>query len=132
MSLTWLSWIAVLPKQSTRHFRNAPERVVPYIEHYCNSGDMVTRWGALFSAKSILQNRFCGHIFINEGASGHMLNQHYLSDMFPTRYNKAGDGHVDGTSSESKHNGLPFLDRIVKLDTATVTSVTQRRCISWQ
>jgi hypothetical protein len=98
-----------------------PERVVPHIEHYCNSGDMVTRWGALFSAKSILQNRFCGHIFINEGASGHMLNQHYLSDMFPIHHKKAGAGHAFGTSSESKHAGLPFLDRIVKLDTATVT-----------
>jgi hypothetical protein len=98
-----------------------PERVIAHIEHYCNSGDMVTRWGALFSAKSILQNRFCGHIFINEGASGHMLNQHYLSDMFPIHHRKAGDGHADGTSSEAQHDGVPFLERVVKLDTATVT-----------
>lgn len=98
-----------------------PERVVAHIEHYCNSGDMVTRWGALFSAKQILQNRFCGHIFINEGVTGHMLNQHYLSDMFPIHHKKAGAGHADGTSSEAKHHGVPFLDRIVKLDTATVT-----------
>ena len=98
-----------------------PERVVAHIEHYCNSGDMVTRWGALFSAKSILQNRFCGHIFINEGVTGHMLNQHYLSDMFPIHHKKAGAGHVAGTSSEDKHHGVPFLDRVVKLDTATVT-----------
>jgi hypothetical protein len=98
-----------------------PERVIPYIEHYCNSQDMVTRWGALYSAKSILQNRFCGHIFINEGASGHMLNQHYLSDMFPLHNRKAGAGHEAGTSSDSKHDGVPFLDRVVNLDTATVT-----------
>jgi hypothetical protein len=98
-----------------------PERVIAHIEHYCNSQDMVTRWGALFSAKSILQNRFCGHIFINEGASGHMLNQHYLSDMFPLHHRRAGAGHKEGTSSESKHHGMPFLDRIVNLDTATVT-----------
>jgi hypothetical protein len=98
-----------------------PERVIPYIEHYCNSQDMVTRWGALYSAKLILQNRFCGHIFINEGASGHMLNQHYLSDMFPIHHHRAGAGHVPGTSSEDKHYGVPFLDRIVNLDTATVT-----------
>ena len=98
-----------------------PERVVAHIEHYCNSGDMVTRWGALFSAKSILQNRFCGHIFINEGVTGHMLNQHYLSDMFPIHHKKAGAGHTEGTSSEAKHHGVPFLDRVVKLDTATVT-----------
>lgn len=98
-----------------------PERVIAHIEHYCNSQDMVTRWGALFSAKSILQNRFCGHIFINEGASGHMLNQHYLSDMFPIHHKRAGAGHRRGTSSEDKHHGLPFLDRIVNLDTATIT-----------
>ena len=98
-----------------------PERVVAHIEHYCNSGDMVTRWGALFSAKQILQNRFCGHIFINEGVTGHMLNQHYLSDMFPTHHKKAGAGHAQGTSSEAKHHGVPFLDRVVRLDTATVT-----------
>jgi hypothetical protein len=98
-----------------------PERVVPYIEHYCNSQDMVTRWGALYSAKAILQNRFCGHIFINEGASGHMLNQHYLQEMFPIHHKKAGSGHMPGTSSDSKHHGVPFLDRIVRVDTATVT-----------
>jgi hypothetical protein len=98
-----------------------PERVVPYIEHYCNSGDMVTRWGALYSAKEILQNRFCGHIFINEGVSGHMLNQHYLSDMFPLHHKKASAGHLPGTSSEDKHHGVPFLDRLVHLDTATIT-----------
>jgi hypothetical protein len=101
-----------------------PERVIPHIEHYCNSQDMVTRWGALYSAKSILQNRFCGHIFINEGASGHMLNQHYLSDMFPIHHKRAGAGHKAGTSSDSKHHQVPFLDRVVHLDTATVT---QRR-----
>ena len=90
-----------------------PERVIPHIEHYCNSQDMVTRWRALFSAKSILQNRFCGHIFINEGASGHMLNQHYLGDMFPIHHKKAGAGHAHSSSSDSKHHGLPFLDRFV-------------------
>ncbi|KAF1988966.1 hypothetical protein K402DRAFT_11862 [Aulographum hederae CBS 113979] len=98
-----------------------PERIIAHIEHYCNSQDMVTRWGALYSAKSILQNRFCGHIFINEGASGHMLNQHYLGDMFPLHHRRAGAGHARGTSSDSKHHGVPFLDRIVNLDTATVT-----------
>jgi hypothetical protein len=103
-----------------------PERVIPHIEHYCNSGDMVTRWGALFSAKSILSNRFCGHIFINEGASGHMLNQHYLSEMFPTttphQHPQAGTHygrrHLDYTE-------VPFLDRVVHLDTATITQRDQ-------
>lgn len=93
----------------------APERVISHIEHYCNSQDMVTRWGALYSAKSILQNRFCGHIFINEGVSGHMLNQHYLSKMFPI-----SDRQVNGLLRDANYQ-IPFLDRIVNLDTATVT-----------
>lgn len=110
------------PKKGPVISEYLPERVIPHIEHYCNSGDMVTRWGALFSAKSILSNRFCGHIFINEGASGHMLNQHYLSEMFPTATPKMhpqagthyGRRHLDYTE-------VPFLDRIVEVDTATVT-----------
>lgn len=103
-----------------------PERVIAHIEHYCNSQDMVTRWGALYSAKQILQNRFCGHIFINEGVSGHMLNQHYLSDLFPIHHRRAGSGHAPGTSSEDIHGGVPFLDRIVHLDTATITQRRQQ------
>jgi hypothetical protein len=50
-----------------------------------------------------------------------MLNQHYLSDMFPIHHHRAGAGHAPGTSSEDKHHGVPFLDRVVNLDTATVT-----------
>lgn len=50
-----------------------------------------------------------------------MLNQHYLSDMFPLHHKRAGAGHRHGTSSDSMHHGMPFLDRIVHLDTATVT-----------
>jgi hypothetical protein len=99
-----------------------PERVIPYIEHYCNSEDMVTRWGALFSAKQILQNRFCGHIFINDGQSGHMLNQHYLSQMFPLP-KPYTNGVANGTERSTV---VPFLDRIVKLDTATVTQRKQQ------
>jgi hypothetical protein len=49
-----------------------------------------------------------------------MLNQHYLGDMFPIHH-KAGAGYAHGTSSDSKHHGLPSLDRFVNLDTATVT-----------
>jgi len=101
------------PKKSISAMQ--PERVISHIEHYCNSQDMVTRWGALYSAQSILQNRFCGHIFINEGVSGHMLNQHYLSKMFPI-----SDRQVNGLLKD-EHYQIPFLDRIVNLDTATVT-----------
>ena len=93
-----------------------PKRVIPHIEHYCNSEDMVTRWGSLYSARAILDNRFCGHIFINEGATGHMLNQHYLARMFP--------------KSEAQtildRGALPFLERTVDVDTATVAKRDRR------
>ncbi len=102
-----------------------PKRVIPYIEHYCNSEDMVNRWGALYSAKQILQNRFCAHIFISDGSSGHMLNQHYLGKMFPV----AGphDTIVDGVTENDNYCGreVAFLDHVVKLDTATVTQRKQ-------
>jgi hypothetical protein len=102
-----------------------PERIIPYIEHYCNSEDMVTRWGALYSAKQILQNRFCGHIFISDGQSGHMLNQHYLGKMFPVM--GPHDTLVNGIAGNGNYHGgeVPFLDRVVKLDTATVTQRKQ-------
>lgn len=111
-----------------------PERVIPHIEHYCNSEDMVTRWGALFSAKQILQSRFCGHIFINNGQSGHMLNQHYLSKMFPLPKDELANGvapsengtMVNGDHSDEDQLQVPFLDRVVKLDTATVTQRKQQ------
>lgn len=115
-----------------------PERVIAHIEHYCNSQDMVTRWGALFSAKQILQSRFCGHIFINNGQSGHMLNQHYLSKMFPVP-KKSDAKLVNGVSTPVSDSGtlvngndeedqqhVPFLDRVVKLDTATITQRNQQ------
>ena len=88
-----------------------PERVIPHIEHYCNSEDMVTRWGVLYSVKNLLGNRFCGHVFINEGASGHMLNQHYLANMFP----------IHPPTANGSDSDVPFLDQLVEVDSATVT-----------
>lgn len=102
---------------SVSHTRNftispsLPQRVIPHIEHYCNSEDMVTRWGTLYSVKNVLGNRFCGHVFIYEGASGHMLNQHYLANMFPIHGHAAHGWDPDD---------VPFLDQVVEVDSATV------------
>jgi len=86
-----------------------PERVIPHIEHYCNSKDMVTRWGALYSAEEVLRNRFCGHVFVIENGSGHMLNQHYLSTIFPI-----------GRTPSGEH---PFLDRIIDVESVSLRAV---------
>ncbi|EER28324.1 hypothetical protein CPC735_061970 [Coccidioides posadasii C735 delta SOWgp] len=81
--------------------------VIPYIEHYVNSEDLVPRWGVLYNVRTILENRFAGKIFIRMGATGHMLNQHYLDFMFPPL--------------EAQHNNeeLGFLDQVVEVDEAT-------------
>ncbi|KAG0633965.1 hypothetical protein HOY80DRAFT_988791 [Tuber brumale] len=60
----------------------APERLIKYIEHYCNEHDFVSRFGALHFSKDNLSNRFAGKVFENKGHGGHLLNQHYLDRMF--------------------------------------------------
>jgi hypothetical protein len=52
----------------------------PYIEHYCNSGDFVSRWGVLNFIHT--KNRYVGRCFVRPG-SGHQFNQHYFDNMFP-------------------------------------------------
>ncbi|KAH7010575.1 uncharacterized protein B0I36DRAFT_341639 [Microdochium trichocladiopsis] len=69
------------------HFDNPPDptvawgHVLQHIEHYCNERDMVCSWGALSSSRQP-DIRFQGKIFISQGATGHLFNQHYLFPMF--------------------------------------------------
>lgn len=58
--------------QSTR-------RSISHIEHYANSQDPVSWLGVLHFAN--IPNRYLGRLFIRPG-SGHMMNQHYLDNMF--------------------------------------------------
>ncbi|KAI9881295.1 MAG: hypothetical protein M1830_005581 [Pleopsidium flavum] len=81
------------------------ERCVPHIEHYCNERDMITRWGVLYNTREILDNRYCGEIFVRMGASGHMFNQHYLNPMF----------------SLDKTHACDFLDQVVDVDEKTAS-----------
>ena len=39
---------------------------------------MVPRWGVLYSVEKILDRRYSGRVFVREGATGHLFNQHYL------------------------------------------------------
>ncbi|KAF1989627.1 hypothetical protein K402DRAFT_444683 [Aulographum hederae CBS 113979] len=55
-------------------------KAIGYIEHYANQGDFVSQFGVINFAK--FENRFMGRVFESPG-SGHLLNQHYLHDMFP-------------------------------------------------
>ncbi|KAJ5948361.1 hypothetical protein N7466_001376 [Penicillium verhagenii] len=61
---------------------NFPSRYdwsIGYIEHYANSGDVVSWIGVLHFIT--FPNRYMGRLFIRSG-SGHLLDQHYLDTMF--------------------------------------------------
>ncbi|KAF2096552.1 hypothetical protein NA57DRAFT_42495 [Rhizodiscina lignyota] len=79
-------------KSSTRHLAEELEvtaddshSAIRHIEHYANSGDFVSRFGVLSFIS--VRNRFMGRLFQGPG-SGHLLNQHYLSEMFPLDENR--------------------------------------------
>lgn len=111
-----------------------PGRMIRHIEHYVNSLDMVTRWGILYNVCDVLDNRFAGSIFIRMGATGHMLNQHYLGPMFPKAHQEAGRGKDTETKSKSASSPTDcliedaidsFFDQIVTVDVATGQSRDQ-------
>ncbi|KAI2790685.1 hypothetical protein POX_c03531 [Penicillium oxalicum] len=54
-------------------------RSISYIEHYANSNDPVSWLGILRFAS--IPNRYLGRLFVRPG-SGHLMNQHYLDNMF--------------------------------------------------
>ena len=78
-------------------------RVVKHIEHYVNEEDLVPRWSALYNARAHSRVQYAGNVFIRLGATGHLLNQHYLSEMFPPQW---------GRNDER----VCFLDEVVDID----------------
>lgn len=85
------------PQGNEVNFSNPPsDNVIPHIEHYCNEWDMVTRWGVIYSVEKILDRRYSGKVFVLQGASGHMFNQHYMDPIFPLhRADTATGGLLD-------------------------------------
>ena len=83
-----------------------PDHVISHIEHYANEYDLVCRWGTLYCTEGDLANRYAGSVFVRMGATGHMLNQHYLDFMFPIPGETAAAG------------GEVFLDSAVTTDEA--------------
>ncbi|GAM86631.1 hypothetical protein ANO11243_046460 [Dothideomycetidae sp. 11243] len=57
-------------------------RLVTHMEHYCHEKDLVTQYGALASVDR-KDDRYLGKVFVAKGWKGHLLNQHYLTHMFP-------------------------------------------------
>lgn len=60
-------------------------RSISYIEHYANAEDVVSWLGVLQFAN--IPNRYLGRLFVRPG-SGHLMNQHYLDNMFTLGPNK--------------------------------------------
>ena len=76
------------------------DRCIPYVEHYANEYDLVPRWGVLYNVTQLLDNRYCGKVFVRMAATGHMFNQHYMDPMFPQDHSQAS----------------LFLDQVVDVD----------------
>jgi hypothetical protein len=55
-------------------------KAIGHIEHYANQGDFVAQIGVLNYTS--IANRYMGRVF-KSPYSGHLLNQHYLHEMFP-------------------------------------------------
>lgn len=77
-------------------------RSVAHIEHYANSKDPIS-WLGVHRFASI-PNRYIGRLFVRPG-SGHLMNQHYLDNMFTLG--------PDGKVLESN----PFMDMEVETKT---------------
>ena len=82
-----------------------PKHVLGHIEHYANEYDLICRWGVLHCTESELNHRYAGSVFVRMGATGHMLNQHYLNNIFPIPGVQAPDGPRAG-----------FLDSLLATD----------------
>jgi hypothetical protein len=73
-------------------------RIIKHIEHYANSEDFVANIGVLNFTSPQAQpyadgNAFYGPVFIREG-SGHLLDMHYLDNMFTRVNGRVADGNV--------------------------------------
>ncbi|KAJ5581420.1 hypothetical protein N7535_000040 [Penicillium sp. DV-2018c] len=73
-------WRRLRPESTPTSVR-APEfdQAIGYIEHYANTVDIVALGGVLHFVD--IPNRYMGRLFVRAG-SGHVLNMHYLDNMF--------------------------------------------------
>lgn len=55
-------------------------KAIRHIEHYANHGDFVSQFGVMNYID--IPDRFIGRLFVAPWG-GHLLNQHYLHEMFP-------------------------------------------------
>ncbi|KAJ5162091.1 hypothetical protein N7492_007483 [Penicillium capsulatum] len=97
--LHWQQAVLTPSGASTNH--ESILRSLGHIEHYVNVGDPVAWLGVLHFVE--FPNCYMGRLFVRPG-SGHMMNQHYLDNMFTRGF----DGRVLDSN--------PFMDMEVELD----------------
>jgi len=99
--------------QSRENGAGRGERVIKYIEHYANNSDFVANIGVLNFTSPAAQpyadgNAFAGPVFVREG-TGHLLDMHYLDNMFTRNAGRVEDGNAFMDSlvgdSNSRENG---------------------------
>jgi hypothetical protein len=61
------------------------DRLVPYIEHYANTGDVIAQLGVLQKINPANRKEMDGRIYTVD-KPGHLFNAHYLSDIAQKRY----------------------------------------------
>jgi hypothetical protein len=93
------------------------QRVIPHVEHYALASDLFARCGVLHNTRNVLDNCFCGRVFVLDDSNirrpnsnlisttggGFMLDEHYLELIFP-----ADGRHV-----------VDVLNQVVKVDMET-------------
>ena len=86
---------------------NTPERRVPYIEHFANTGDMISKLGVLARRQDIN-----GKVYTLD-KRGHFLNAHYLPEIEagePYMWrDEHGEWHRDARLYEYRQGGIPEL-----------------------
>lgn len=93
-----------------------PNHYVPVIEHYANALDLIPRWGVLYHADRAASKDYSGRVFVRLGASGHLIDQHYIEAMFGPLDRKAA-GPL-GDLGPAAPNGVAYLDYRLELGSA--------------
>lgn len=78
----------------------------------------------------VLDNRYSGCVFVRRGATGHLLNQHYLGVMFPIPNTAPqSQSERDAEKNAAGEVNEAFLDKVVDVDekTATRREITAER-----
>ena len=101
-------------QEMTPRDHDPDRRCVRHIEHYANNADFVSRWGVLFYASQRAgKNRYRGRVY-ESNKGGHLLNQHYLDEIFPldeeTGCGLSEDNAFMKTIIEFAKDGMPLQD----------------------